>query len=167
MKKSKCKICKNEYYARPSHVLRGWGIYCSRKCHFRSERKGKEIPCLICGTLIYCSLKRIHGSKSNNFFCGKSCQAKWRNSVFSGEKHKLWKNGRWTYRDAMLKSGIAKTCTLCKIIDERILAVHHIDENKLNYNISNLAWLCHNCHRLVHCDKLEKQRFLTEHLNIR
>jgi predicted HNH restriction endonuclease len=38
--------------------------------------------------------------------------------------------------------------------------VHHIDKDRTNNTLKNLAWLCHNCHYLVHHDKLEMQRFL-------
>jgi hypothetical protein len=49
---------------------------------------------------------------------------------------------------------------LCSTKDERVLAVHHIDHNRLNNKLDNLAWLCHNCHHLVHHDNVEKHRFL-------
>jgi predicted HNH restriction endonuclease len=38
----------------------------------------------------------------------------------------------------------------------RVLAVRHIDQNHKNNNVENLAWLCHNCHHLVHNDKVEQ-----------
>lgn len=50
-------------------------------------------------------------------------------------------------------------CTLCKTEDKRVLATHHIDRNRLNNSVNNLAWLCHNCHFLVHHDNVETQRF--------
>ncbi len=40
------------------------------------------------------------------------------------------------------------------------MAVHHIDEDHNNNELGNLAWLCHNCHHLVHHDNVERQRFL-------
>ncbi|MBI4281264.1 HNH endonuclease [Candidatus Uhrbacteria bacterium] len=34
--------------------------------------------------------------------------------------------------------------------NNRVLLVHHIDENRKNNVLSNLVWLCRNCHFLVH-----------------
>jgi hypothetical protein len=160
MLKRKCKVCRKEFFTKPSHAALGWGIYCSNNCHYQDARKGKEEKCFICGKTSYYSQQRLERCKSKKYFCGKSCQTKWRNTQYSGPKHMLWKNGRWTYRDVILRSGKAKMCNLCKTKDERVLAVHHVDENKLNFNLENLAWLCHNCHKLVHCDSVEKQKLL-------
>jgi len=60
----------------------------------------------------------------------------------------------------MTRNDIVQVCFRCRTKDKRILAVHHIDETHLNNDIKNLAWLCHNCHYLVHNDKVEKQKFL-------
>ena len=50
----------------------------------------------------------------------------------------------------MKRSHTPKVCTLCQITDVRVMAVHHIDEDRTNNKIENLVWLCHNCHHLVH-----------------
>jgi len=96
------------------------------------------------------NLKRWNVRRVVNFFCGKSCQTKWRNSEFIQEKHANWKTGRNAYRSVMRRSGIKKICLLCKTDDIRVLAVHHVDKDRKNNNIENLVWLCHNCHHLVH-----------------
>jgi predicted HNH restriction endonuclease len=51
-----------------------------------------------------------------------------------------------------------KNCLLCKEKDKRVFAVHHVDGNHKNNKVSNLTWLCHNCHHLVHCDSVEWKR---------
>lgn len=116
--------------------------------------------CFICGKETYKKVTQIKRSKSGKFFCGKSCQTKWRNEEFSGEKHANWKIGLHTYRDRMLRSKKEKICQLCLTKDSRVLAVHHIDKNRKNNKISNLAWLCHNCHFLVHHHEEEKAKFM-------
>ncbi len=154
-----CKICKTEFYAKPSWLKQGWGIFCSRLCLYQGRRKGKIIKCFICGKESYKQPKALNKSKSKKYFCGKSCQTTWRNSVFIGNKHANWKNGNSAYRTILTRNGIPKICRLCNTDDKRILAVHHIDHNRGNNKVNNLTWLCHNCHFLVHhhdqeCKKL-------------
>jgi hypothetical protein len=155
----KCEKCGKLFYAKPAHIKKGWGKYCSSKCQYESAKTGKLEKCYICEKLTYRALCRANGSKSGKYFCSKSCQTKWRNVEFSGNKSLKWKDGKSTYRKVMLKSAAFRVCMLCKEGDSRILAVHHIDQNRKNYKVENLAWLCHNCHRLVHYDKVMAERF--------
>lgn len=97
-------------------------------------------------------------SKSGKYFCSKSCQTLWRNTVYSGEKNKNWINGIRTYRNILIKSGVPPACFLCKIADARVLCVHHRDHQRTNNNVRNLIWLCFNCHYLVHHDKQIDQK---------
>lgn len=154
-----CEKCGRLFYARPAHIEKGWGKYCSTRCQYESAKTGRSKKCHICGELTYRALNRVGNSKSGKFFCSKSCQTKWRNKEFSGTRSLLWKDGHATYRDVMLRSSIPQKCVLCKERDCRVLAVHHIDKNRKNYKVENLAWLCHNCHHLVHSDITEKGRF--------
>src|SRR3989338_7503451 len=143
-----CKICKKEFYVKPNHLRLGWGKYCSRKCASSSRRRGKYIICNICGKKAWKMPKDIKGSKSGKFFCGKSCQTKWLNSVYSGENHYLWRGGEWVYREKLIKSGKKMVCEKCGLEDKRVIIAHHIDKNRKNTNLSNLVWLCQNCHWL-------------------
>ncbi len=157
----KCKICNNDFYVKPSHEKIGWGIFCSRYCKKFGTRTRKETNCYVCNKVIYKTMSQISRSKSGKYFCGKSCQTKWRNVEYSGKKHLGWKGGQTIYRKIVLKSGLKAECLLCHKVDSRILVVHHIDQDHSNLNIKNLVWLCHNCHYLIHHDKLEKRRFLS------
>lgn len=60
----------------------------------------------------------------------------------------------------MLDSKTPLACKKCGSTDSRTLAVHHKDKNRKNNSISNLMWLCHNCHYLVHHYKDEATGFL-------
>lgn len=142
------------------NTMNGHGMYCSSVCQYQSARKGKVVACNICGKETYKQLKALGKSKSGQFFCGKSCQTKWRNSLFIQEKHPNWKEGRFAYRSVLTRNKVPPVCTLCKTADKRVLAVHHIDENRKNNVIENLAWLCHNCHHLVHHDPKEREKFM-------
>ena len=155
-----CRKCSQGFRVKPSWIKNGYGKYCSPACRHAASLKGRMIPCDTCNKTVYKSPKALHGSKSGKFFCNKTCQTKWRNSEFSQEKHPNWKSGKHTYRRLMRQSDIPKKCTLCKILDERVLAVHHIDEDRNNNTIENLAWLCHNCHHLVHHYPDEHKNFM-------
>lgn len=160
MPQVKCKICSTGFYAKPHWLLHGWGKYCSMDCKRQAQKTGVFTSCFLCGKKVYRTQKALRVSKSKKYFCDKSCQTKWRNSVFVGEKHANWKNGGSMYRAILTRNGLPKICKLCRTKDTRILAVHHIDHNHGNNVLSNLAWLCHNCHFLVHHDEKERKKFM-------
>lgn len=162
MPQVKCKICNKEFHPKPSAIKNGLGKYCSKNCTHEGLRKGEMRKCFICNTEIYKSRKALLGSKSEKFFCGKSCQTIWRNSIVNiGSNHPNWKGGRHvSYRNILTKNKVPKVCPLCKNKDERVLAVHHIDNNHRNNAVVNLSWLCYNCHTLVHNHEKERDKFL-------
>ena len=150
----KCKICKKSFLAKPSWLKKGWGVYCSASCHHEGLKKGEIVKCYICGKKIWRKPRQLKHSKSGKYFCNKSCQTIWRNTiVFVGENHPNWRTGERNYRNILKKSKRKPICILCKIRDERILTVHHLDKNKKNVELKNLIWLCWNCHFLVHHSK--------------
>lgn len=155
-----CKNCGCKFHAKPSWIARGVGKFCSAKCQHSSQRNGKIVKCFICSREVYKTQRALKHSVSKKYFCSKSCQTKWRNGLYVGNKHPNFVDGGFTHRRIMLESKKPQICTLCKCRDIRVLAVHHIDENHLNNDLKNLAWLCHNCHFLVHHDKLEKSKFM-------
>ena len=156
----KCKFCKKVFKTKPSHVKRGWGKFCSTECHHAGMKNGKLVRGHICGNEVSTTPKAIRLSKSRKWFCSKSCQTTWRNSEFSGPKHANYVNGLFTYRNLLSKTKVPKRCTLCGIDDIRVLAVHHVDENRNNNRVENLIWLCHNCHHLVHRYKGIKEKLM-------
>ncbi len=158
----KCKICKNGFYAKPFWLLHGWGKYCSNQCKRIGQRTGKMVDCFLCGRATYKAGKTLLRSKSKKYFCGKSCQTVWRNSIiFVGPKHANWKDGAHVeYRNIMFRNKVAQYCRLCNTEDKRVLVVHHIDRNRSNNKLSNLLWLCHNCHFLVHHCRDEREKIM-------
>jgi hypothetical protein len=160
MPMNKCEICGNEFYIKPSHVLRGWGKCCSAACRSKSQLKGRFVSCHICGIQVWRMPKHLLHSKSGVYFCSKSCQSRWRNRLVLGENHYLWKGGRTTYRKLLLRESVPQMCLRCGLDDRRILVVHHVDENRSNNRLENLVWLCHNCHYLVHHDTDEPRKLL-------
>ena len=151
----RCKLCKKEFYAKPSLLKRGWGKYCSGKCQYKAQLKGKFVYCQICRKKIWRKPRQLNLSKSKKYFCTKSHQTLWRNSIFIGPRHPNWKGGEnIAYKKLLIKNRIKSVCKLCRCKDERVLAVHHLDRNRKHNNIKNLVWLCHNCHHLVHSHKV-------------
>jgi len=41
-------------------------------------------------------------------------------------------------------------CERCAVTVKKVLVAHHIDMNRNNNNLSNLIWLCRNCHFIIH-----------------
>lgn len=161
MPEVKCKICGSSFYAKPYHVKRGWGKYCSRECHHKSMKARIELKCDICGKYMERTASDTKKSKSKKYFCSKSCQTQWRNVYFSGKRHANWKAGkRLNYRSILKKSDVPEKCQRCNSRDKRVLAVHHLDHDRENNSVDNLVWLCHNCHTLIHRDKVEEQKLM-------
>ncbi len=154
-----CGICDKNFYVKPSHQKLGWGKYCSLECRSKSQLKGKFFNCLVCKKEFYRSPSKIKHSKSGNFFCSKACHMGWKNSQAIEERHPNWSGGTQAYRNILKRSGRKRYCTGCKISDKRVLVVHHIDQNRKNNDLSNLAWLCQNCHHLIHYHKNFKIKF--------
>jgi hypothetical protein len=89
-------------------------------------------------------------SNSRSFFCSVICSNQWLGSKKRDKNHPNWINGRSVYKNLLKRTDVAVVCKLCGEKDIRVLAVHHIDKNRENNTLANLAWLCLNCHFLVH-----------------
>jgi len=160
MPRIQCAICSNTFYAKPSHIAKGWARYCSKNCQYKGQSTGSMLPCNTCGKPTYKTLTDLRRSKSKLFFCSNSCQTSWRNTRYSGIKHSNWTTGESSYRQILGRADIPKECCKCHTKDTRILAVHHKDKNRDNNTLVNLMWLCHNCHYLVHHYEDESVGFL-------
>ncbi len=151
MMKRKCWACRSIFLVKPSTVKRGWGKFCSKRCQFEGQKKGKVVQCAICARNIYKSERDFRHSKSGKLFCSKSCSAVWRNqTVLAGERHVNWKDGESAYRQILLRHSQKPRCIRCALSDQRVLVVHHKDGNRKNNSLKNLCWLCCNCHFLLH-----------------
>ena len=145
-----CRLCKKTFTAKPSHIAMGFGKFCSAACQYEAARTGTWLKCEECGKSVYRTPKYINASKSKKYFCDKSCQTVWRNKEFSGVRHAGWKHGRGSYRNIMKRAGREVICEFCGTTNQRVIVVHHKDKNRRNNILSNLAWLCRNCHYIVH-----------------
>lgn len=156
-----CKICSNPFYAKPNWIKRGWGKYCSIKCQHEDLKNGEIVECFLCKKNIYRAKKALLRSRSQKYFCGKTCQTIWRNSIlYVGSNHSNWKGGGSAYRDILLRQNRPQICKRCRTKDKRLLAAHHINRNRNDSRVENLIWLCYNCHHLVHHDIEEDQKLM-------
>ena len=147
-----CKICGKGFYSKQNWIKRGWGKYCSKKCQYEGQKRGKLVNCFTCSKEVYKSLEDIKNSKSGNFFCS--------NNIYVGPMHANWRTGISIYRKLLIKTNKQQLCTFCKNDDKRILAVHHIDRNRKNNELTNLIWLCHNCHYLIHHYNRDREKLM-------
>ncbi len=155
----RCEICSRYFVRKRSQVLLAKKHYCSVKCQILGRKKGKIIECFVCGKKVYKKNKDINNSKNKKFFCGVNCSNKWLGGKNRGQNHSNWINGKFSYKNILKRADTAIICILCGEKDPRILSVHHIDKNRENNSLSNLTWLCHNCHFLVHNNSSELTRF--------
>lgn len=150
MARRDCAVCGRDFYAKPRLLALGHARHCSRVCANIGVRKGKEVECSTCRRLVYRDPRSLARSRSGKFFCSKRCQTLWRNQTYVGEKHANFNNGRAAYRNILVRTGRGRVCEVCKTNDVRVLQAHHIDRDRSNNTPDNLAWLCMNCHFLVH-----------------
>ena len=89
-----------------------------------------------------CDTKFITNEKENKITCSYSCS----NSYFrSGINNPNWKMD--TYRSTCFAYH-KKECVVCG--EDKIVAVHHFDENRNNNSPENLIPLCPTHHQYVH-----------------
>ena len=74
-------------------------------------------------------------------FCTRSC---------ANNRQTWWKINSTHYRTIALQHW-KKECTICGF--DKIVAIHHIDENKKNNDPNNLMPLCPNHHEMIHSKK--------------
>ena len=104
------------------------------------------LKCAYCGKEIEKVPSDMKKNKSGYFYCCKEHGNLHKNQLRkeSGE----WDNSL-SYRQKALEIFPHK-CDICGWNeDERILEVHHVDENRNNNKIDNLVILCPTCHRKI------------------
>lgn len=115
------------------------------KCPNCGVVKKVTIECAYCGKECEKLPSRV-AKKQGYLYCSKECGNRHKNQIrfLSGE----WDDST-NYR---LKAftHLEHRCFICGWAeDERILEVHHIDENRSNNKLDNLMILCPICHRKI------------------
>jgi len=153
-----CDSCGKKFKRKRSQIKLAVKHYCSISCAEKGRIKGKMVECFNCKKLVYKSLKDLNLSKSGNYFCGRNCSNIWIGKQQRTENNPNWAGGKSSYKVLLKRTGIKQVCFLCGEENLKMLAVHHLDKNRKNNSTSNLVWLCHNCHFLVHHYELEKNK---------
>jgi len=100
--------------------------------------------CPVCGK----EFQTNKNHKREKVTCSHSCS----NTFFA---HKRNLPERYTNYKTICFSKWPKKCLLCGY--EKIVSVHHLDENHNNNNIENLIPLCMNCHGEVHSKEYREE----------
>ncbi len=138
---TKCSLCGELIYRRPSEIEKLQGrVFCSASCYGISCRK--EIPCLVCGTLMLSGL--------NKKTCSRSCANKHRTGIqykLNRPKDKVMTLRRIKIRLLELRG---LKCERCSYSKSEVLQVHHKNRNRNDNSIKNLELICPNCHYEEH-----------------
>jgi len=78
-------------------------------------------------------------------FCSRSC----------ANNRKIWWKNKATHYRTIAFQNHSKKCVVCGF--DKIVTVHHIDENKKNNKPENLIPLCPNHHEMIHCSKWKNE----------
>ena len=153
--KVKCNICGHEWELSANQVL--YGKQRGNVFGGCPACKWTTIKCSYCGKVVP-KLKSRLRSDSGKYFCSNNCKNYYNNTVTINI------NDSTAYRrNAFLKQ--PHKCALCNWDkDERILQVHHIDEDRNNNDLSNLIILCPNCHQYLtlHLYSLDELRAIKQ-----
>jgi len=86
-----------------------------------------------------------------------------------GDKNPRWSGGKSEYPNhrQMQKNRLIKlkeTGGKCEVCGEDAFCIHHIDEQKDNHSLENLAALCYKCHNVFHADrKARTSKYIREY----
>ena len=136
----KVSMLAEKYSVDISHFSHKAAIDKFQKVYDRVTKK-----CPVCQT----EFETLAGHKREKHTCSHSCS----NTFFrSGENNPNWKaeQSEWGYRKLCF-SKWSKKCLVCGF--DKIVEVHHLDENHNNNDISNLVPLCPNHHKMFHTKK--------------
>lgn len=139
----KCDYCNKTFQLTKTiynkRLKKNSHIYCSQLCAQLARTTKQSFICIKCGKSFLRCPTRI---QSNNIFCSKSCA----NSYNNRHKRKETQN---TYRRIAFEHYEHK-CHVCGWCDDdRVLEVHHIDEDRTNNDVTNLIILCPICHSYI------------------
>ena len=150
MKDVICSFCGKTFKKKDSQIELCLKHYCSLTCAEQGRKKGKFVKCSTCSKEVYKTLGNLIRSKTNKYFCCRTCSNRWTCKEKMGEGSPNWVSGESSYKKILSRVTTKPECLKCGKTDVRILCVHHLDKNRKNNKLQNLAWLCRNCHFLVH-----------------
>lgn len=136
----KCLECGVSHFKLKCQLGRGRGKFCSKDCANKNRQNGDSVKCIFCGNEFY----RRFGEqkKAINKFCSKDCYSNDR--ILKAKKTTYLKNGAIHKHILVAEKALKRKLKKGEI-------VHHIDEDRKNNNINNLAVLpSQTIHAKVH-----------------
>ena len=131
----KCNTCGYEWEVSPSSIMYH-DNYSFREC---PECKYTTCECDYC----HQTFKRLKSAVKDHNFCSKNC-----GNLYKNKEKTNFINSTAYRRNAFLYN--EHKCAVCGWDkDERVLEVHHIDENREHNDINNLIILCPTCHKYL------------------
>lgn len=140
--KIKCLDCGYEWIGDPKSLL----AERQHSCPNCEDNHIVKLICDYCGKEFERQKSRCGQNKSGFHYCSRECGNRHKNDLKK-------QNGNWdnslNYRTRAFEN-LPHECLVCGWKeDERILEVHHIDENHNNNYLENLSILCPICHRKI------------------
>ena len=135
----KCKVCGYEWEVSPMSFMPST----TSKYNFNGCQncKYEEVECTYCHKKIRKLKTEIQKNKSGYNYCSRECGNRHKNFLLTDTN-----DGTNYRRNAFLY--YEHKCDICGWnADERVLEVHHLDENRKNNKINNLRILCPICHK--------------------
>jgi len=162
-----CEYCGEEFKPTSSESQR----FCSEECYGKNKNKKKKVECEKCGKEVLKKKDRVE--KRKNLYCSNDCYYEDKKEKVIGENNSNWKGGS-SYEEypekfnKKLKRQIRErdnhTCQMCgaseeycKDVFDRVLEVHHLDENKQNCDKQNLISVCRSCHGKLQNEELAEK----------
>lgn len=147
-----CIQCEARFTARSADHKRGRAKFCSLRCSSRHQAANKaprqpNVQCANCGIEFYRNDSKKKRSKSGLFFCGRSCKNISQRIGGISEVLPSHYGTSEGYRVICFRHH-KKECVVCG--EDKIVAVHHYDENHDNNEPGNLVPLCPTHHQYVH-----------------
>lgn len=111
-----------------------------RKCYLKISWKPKLVECKRCKRKLPMHAKGL---------CVGCYQF-----VFRLDNNKAWNYQKYHNISPELYKEVIKSCVICGF--EKVVDLHHLDENRKNNSRENLVGLCPNHHRMFHDFKYRK-----------
>lgn len=121
--------------------------------HSRRKYPRREKICPSCGN----SFTALIGSPKERTTCSKSCAAR---HFKTGDSNPNWTGGHYSYREICFREW-GTACLVCG--EDKVVEVHHMDEDRSNNDPENLRPLCPTHHAYMHRGFSE---LIIEHLTL-
>lgn len=127
-----------------------------KNCGKETERHSKNF-CITCYKKLMWKPKKIVCERCRREmpFHAKGLCAGCYNFVFNLDKAKAWNYKKYHNISSELYKEITKSCAVCDF--DKVVDLHHLDENRKNNSKENLAGLCPNHHKMFHDFRYRKE----------